>query len=319
FNADRLGYVVDDKNRPLVFSQGDSFHLDKAAFKAENNTDLSAFGYGVSVEKYGYSGSGPIGNVNPLSNEYVVNPGNDVTYGDTLSVINSEIVTATWTISFDTIRSKHKVYTLGGSLTGANNFHTLIDLGCEAAKGLDSTTQQNEIYSRIFSKFATRDIHRIDSPNAITYWGPGASNTLTISDMLANQTGRCGNWSEFFIETCALQGVSVGQKAFYANQLDDIFFYALYQLGSFQGDSNPHTALFKDHVINTFGGKYYDVTNGSGPYDSLEAYLVNNIQIEKHLIRGHNIFGLPIIDPEPYGDRISLTVNTCSYYIDMEH
>ncbi|MBO4549003.1 MAG: hypothetical protein J5758_07300 [Abditibacteriota bacterium] len=55
FNTDKIGYLVDDKNRPFVFSVGDNFHLDEAAFKAENNTDLSVFELGVFFDKYSYS------------------------------------------------------------------------------------------------------------------------------------------------------------------------------------------------------------------------------------------------------------------------
>ncbi|MBO4549002.1 MAG: hypothetical protein J5758_07295, partial [Abditibacteriota bacterium] len=94
-----------------------------------------------------------------------------LSYGDMLSVIDSENVTATWTVGSDSIRTKHKVYTIGGSLTEDNDYHTLIDLGCKAAKGLHQY-EKDAIFNRIWNKYQTKHILRIDDTSTpLQYWG----------------------------------------------------------------------------------------------------------------------------------------------------
>ncbi len=207
-NSDDVGLSVFDNNRPFVFSQGDYFHVNSATFKSLIGGNLLSYSYGVKSDKYGYLGTGNFGAVNN-DGESAVNVGSDVNEGACLNKIDSQTVTLDWSIGNETVRSRHKVYTIGGSLGFRNDYHTLIEIGCEAAKGLDSSTQQDEVFNRICNKFATLDIKRIDSDDPITYWGNNASLTNSIDDMLYWLTGRCGPWSKFFVKTCELQGISV--------------------------------------------------------------------------------------------------------------
>ena len=48
---------------------------------------------------------------------------------------------------------------------------------------------------------------------------------------------------------------------------------------SYQGGSgsHPENAFFPDHVINMYNNKYYDVTCGWGPYNTLDDYLENAV------------------------------------------
>ncbi|MBR4748709.1 MAG: hypothetical protein IK083_03935 [Abditibacteriota bacterium] len=291
-NSDVIGYTGGDKNRPFVFHTGDQFSLEKAAFKAVGNSNLSSYGYGVNVRMYDYLGTGLIGNANN-SGEYEADLEHDIGPGDTMSVINSETVCVNLTVGLDTFRTKHKVYTIGGSLTGDNNYHTLIDLGCEAAKGL-MPFEKDEIFSRIFGKYATLDIRRIDGGAPITYWKNGADNTNSTGDVLQTRNGRCGTWAEMFNKTLSLQGVTGGTQSFalkrnlwvnfpYAYNGCALYGYfngeyygiqLLQEATAYQGgsDSHPELANFIDHEINTYSGKYYDVTCGWGPYDSLNDY-----------------------------------------------
>ncbi|MBQ9358422.1 MAG: hypothetical protein IJT95_02635, partial [Abditibacteriota bacterium] len=202
----------------------------------------------------------------------------DVNEGACLNKIDSQTVTLDWSIGNDTVRSRHKVYTIGGSLGFRNDYHTLIEIGCEAAKGLDSSTQQDEVFNRICNKFATLDIKRIDSDDPITYWGNNASLTNSIDDMLYWLTGRCGPWSKFFVKTCELQGISVGEVII----TPSFPAVALVQTApKYQGDIilNTNDSTFQDHVINKYNNKYFDVTSGAGPYDSIEDYLVDNLYV----------------------------------------
>ena len=67
---------------------------------------------------------------------------------------------------------------------------------------------------------------------------------------------------------------------------------SLHQNGRrFQGDGDPNSIGFQNHVINKYGGNYYDATCGKGPYEvSLNGfldYLRENVSI---LIEGEAFY-----------------------------
>ena len=294
FNIDRIGYVVDDKNRPFVFSVGDAFHLEKAAFKAENNTDLSTFGYGVSTDKYNYSGVGLIGSKNIFTNEYTVDLDDDISYGDTLSVIDSQIVTATWFIGLDRIRSKHRVYTIGGTLTEYNDYHTLIDLSCEAAKGL-SSTQHDLIVAREWDVLKSLTINRIDNYGSLKYWGSGTVacewDHITLEDLLDTGDGDCNAWGIFAKELLSLQGITCNLKRIELRTYPGVYnnkqcLGFLQKQSTVQGGSidlaDSHVT-FSNHVLLEYFDqsglrKIYDIGTGRGPFSTWQEYAQSELE-----------------------------------------
>ena len=50
----------------------------------------------------------------------------------------------------------------------------------------------------------------------MVYWGPiSLSNGIFTTDgLLMNRDGRCGAWSDFFVDTLAIQGVPVLEYRF---------------------------------------------------------------------------------------------------------
>ncbi|MBR4748878.1 MAG: hypothetical protein IK083_04815 [Abditibacteriota bacterium] len=276
YNEDRIGIVSDDSNRPFVFSLSGNntyFRLNAAAFKALGNGTLSG-SYSFSSAKYGFSGSGMVPGVGNEDCYWL--PISSV-YGNQFTKIDADTETIDWTIGNDYIRTKHPVYVIGGQLTEENDYHTLIDLGCKAARGLDNTNTAAK-FTSIWNKYATLDIKRIDGEGPISYWGTNADITYHVGDVLSALTGRCGTWSDMFIKTCQLQGINTVGEISFETLCGD---WILHQKGtSFQGGSIP-TAPFRDHVINTYNGNIYDVTSGVA-INSLLLYLINYIEIHDY-------------------------------------
>ncbi len=87
--------------------------------------------------------------------------------------------------------------------------------------------------------------------------------------------------------------------------------YFLKQTSPFQGGSIPNYN-YGDHVINICNNKYYDVTTGSGPYQSVQEYLIKCITIKAETAT--------IIDNEVHfgSTVIELTAENLSYYIEED-
>ncbi len=179
-------------------------------------------------------------------------------YGDQLNKIDADTETIDWVIGNENIRTKHPVYVIGGQLTEENNYHTLIDLGCRAAKGL-SKTNTSGIFSGIWNEYATLGLYRIDDQahqTKLKYWGETclsmALNNIeptTIPNLLHFKDGNCVAWSEAFIETLRLQGVTGS---------------LLYPLNEVQISVNPYTPVYYDNEEYTVIGFLQKATSAQG-------------------------------------------------------
>ncbi len=257
YNDDRIGIVSDDSNRPFVFSLSSNntyFRLNAAAFKAFGNGTLSG-SYSFSSARYGFSGSGTIPDVGNEGCYWL--PISSV-YGDQFTKIDADTETIDWTIGNDYIRTKHPVYVIGGQLTEENDYHTLIDLGCKAARGLDNTNTAAK-FTSIWNKYATLGLYRIDDQayqTKLKYWGETclsmALNNIepcTIPNLLHFKDGNCVAWSEAFIETLRLQGVTGS---------------LLYPLNEIQISVNPYSLVYYDNEEYTVFGFLQKATSAQG-------------------------------------------------------
>ena len=259
--------------------------------------------YSVSSDKYGLSKSGVLPAADNGGN-YVLPVGSET--GALLTKIDADTETIEWEIAGENIRTKHPVYVIGGQLTEENNFHTLIDLGCKAARGLNTNAAAK--YTAIWNKYATLEINRIDGAGPITYWGTNAGITYHAGDVLSALTGRCGTWSDMFIKTCQLQGVTVGKIHFETvSRLN----YLYQDAENFQGGSPSPERIFGDHVVNTFGNTIYDVTCGVTA-DDIRSYIIDNVKVDK-------VIGVTYNDgiPSYVYERIDITEANLDTYINI--
>ncbi len=291
-NADVIGYTGTDKNRPFVISQGDDFSLNAAAFKALGNGALTG-NWSVSSDKYSFAGQGSLpGGNNGL---YVLELSG--INGSAPAMINSETVTLDWNISGDSIRTKHKLYTIGGSLSNSNSFHTLIDLSCGAARNL-SNTQKDKIVERIYDLIKTLHLNRIDGEGPLKYWGSETESNEgqhnSVSELLETCDGDCIAWAYAFKQLLSLQGVACTVCELNCNVLSvpqlngEACRGFLQKPVAVQGEDNAARILalgqsgvaFDMHKIvkyvtsanQTF---YYDPGTGGGPYSSWQEYVTN--------------------------------------------
>ncbi len=309
-NSDVIGYTGSDKDRPFVFSQGSNFRLDTADFKPYSAGTLTG-SWSVSSNKHAFSSGGTLPSADNEGKYHVSFSGVN---GSALDTINSETVTLNWSVAGESFRTKHKVYTIGGTLNNDNKYHTLIDIGCEAAKGL-SNTQKDEIVNKVWSAYATRRIYRIDDVNHTTslkYWGATCvglasltdehGNSLeprTIGALLALGDADCYAWGNAFLETLRLQGVTddpngVRLRGFvirrdtsvpvYIDNEEYTIFTFLQNTNVVQGDDDNNLGNqfpgFTNHYLVQYGNDIYDVGTGikysSSDFNSTLSYYIQN-------------------------------------------
>jgi|GEM_PF-2537849 len=94
-------------------------------------------------------------------------------------------------------------------------FYTCLHLGCTEA---NNETSETAIVAAVQAKFASRCITRVDDAqnNCLKYWGDpfrtrqnrGLDCLLENASGADYEDGRCQEWTEFFEETLAVQGIS---------------------------------------------------------------------------------------------------------------
>lgn len=298
-----LAGVADEKNKPFIFSKDTnpgitSVVFDKLSSLSPGTLSVTSSDSSINNTNITYTTSADKLTTNAFTSSSQLN-----------NKIAAKNVTLTWTMSSRVIgTTNHKVYVIGGTHDPGDPddpdnpyepyFHTLVDLGCTAANE-KSASDQSVVFNAIWNKFKTLSINRIDGAGPIKYWGDYAGLVNDTPGMLYRLDGRCGTWAEFFKDTMKIQGINnVGTSQFYISgrirkvDSNGIYYWEkivngvawkveLKQEGtSFQGGGVPNAAHFADHVINVYDGKYYDVTCGVGPYDSLDLYIQANAYIK---------------------------------------
>jgi hypothetical protein len=157
----------------------------------------------------------------------------------------------------------------------------------------------------VWQKLQSLRLYRIDGGAPLRYWGVGCSEDYqNVGDLLKHRNGPCGAWARFAKDILAVLGIESDIKTFKRGPyngyndlnepvvitlyLDSVTIngvnhsslsdYRIYQRATdYQGFATPPSIGFSDHAINKINNKYYDVTCGSGPYDSLTDYLQANI------------------------------------------
>ncbi len=287
------GNAVDfDLNRPFVFSAGEYFRLSSATFRAFGNNTLSGT-YNISSNKYGLSVNN--GTVPAADNggNYVLPVGTET--GALLTKIDADTETIEWEIAGENIRTKHPVYVIGGSMNAQNNFHTLLHIGCNAAKGLSPNDPDAIVWS-VWNFVNELQICRIDGEGPLKYWG---SDTVDdnevghndISGLLATKDGNCVAWGQFFKELLSLQGVSCSLTLLHMfdrpdpkNSKECLGF--LQKKNTVQGGSIDLAAshvTFGDHVLLEYFDSHgtrriFDIGTGRGPFSTWQEYAVSELE-----------------------------------------
>jgi hypothetical protein len=139
----------------------------------------------------------------------------DYVAGAIASMIDSQLLTIAWQFSLDGItwhefeRTSNRLYVTG---TSANNaFETVLNLGCDGAKGMrpgdstDSEVQRRALDKAIFNEiwakeFAGLHVERADG-TPLCYYNPMLTSDTKTSQLLKDGNGQCGSWAHLFIDT----------------------------------------------------------------------------------------------------------------------
>ena len=289
---DPAGSDNDDNNRPFVFSKADNeyFSIDKVVFKKKNSSyNLTGKTLSATSNLYGINASG-IAFPTPTGDTYEIV--SNSLEGDAVTSIGVDDVTITWSIADNnTFTSTHKVYVVGGAMSNVSSilYHTLVDLGCEAARG---KTTDYDIFVAICNRFKT-DINRIDGEGPLKYWGslasenPAVQEFTTVTELLTHLDGRCGAWAKMLAATLKIQGVtSLGfnfniplGKTIQHNGHDDEIQQFKQVKSPFKGGTSPPND-FTEHTIVRYGDYYFDPTGKSDIYSNVNNYYVNDIEVQ---------------------------------------
>ncbi len=185
-------------------------------------------------------------------------------------------------------------------------FESLLDISCSAAEGAST---ESGVFDLLWNKLQTCNVSLLDG-TVLTYWGledDTLGDHMNTEELLQTGHGRCEHWSSLFVDLMKSQGIDAnyeatvlrfqigfipsagivfnGSEAIYnGNQYPSGSIVCLRQHGTkFQGNGDPHSVKFQNHVINVFNNKLYDATCGKGGYDfdvyGLTQYLQENVYI----------------------------------------
>jgi hypothetical protein len=99
------------------------------------------------------------------------------------------------------------------------HFNTLLYLGCKNATGKKA---ESIIVENIFDEFKDWDVRKIGGTRKMTYYRPVAPGLpfglcYTAKELLIEEDGRCGAWSDFFRDILLMQGIPVDRVSFIWN------------------------------------------------------------------------------------------------------
>ena len=169
-------------------------------------------------------------------------------------------------------------------------FHTVVRVGCESAKG---KTNALDIFDMIWLKFQTRNIVRADTPEAppMGYYRDESGNIeiFTVEDLLKNNDGRCGAWSNLLRVCLREQGIIDGRcvelkikapanikSGMCIKNQDTSRGCSAVPIPLFgiagQGTENPKEKNFQNHSIFFIDEKIYDPSYGTGPFSDIKEW-----------------------------------------------
>lgn len=225
-----------DYKRPLLFRKGNNFRIREAEIRSQYSGNYDILGRTVKItsDEVGLNKEIP-----PITSPYigytlVSEPGYNVPsvnnnlefIGKVLDKIEAKNIKIKWTLGIksdnypeQTVTTNHKIYVIGSNTVSGKLYHTLVDLGCEAAAG---QTTNDGIFNKIWTKIASKKIARIDRKNTegneiyLQYWGHktqiGAlretGEISSLGKLLENEDGNCYAWTALVKETLRIQGLT---------------------------------------------------------------------------------------------------------------
>ncbi len=153
--------------------------------------------------------------------------------------------------------SEHKIYIVGGiPAENARAYKHAVKLGCEWAQGTDGG---DDTFGQIWSKF-----WNIPAPNGGTLSYEHKPEWFgTTNALLTNSKGKCGAWADFFKDTVGIHGIKISKIGIYPKNAgmtipeEPCFDTIVVKEAPAQGKAKPARVFF-EHVLNEFGGIYYD-------------------------------------------------------------
>jgi hypothetical protein len=119
------------------------------------------------------------------------------------------LVVGDYTIVSDHIQTESELYITAVDpvlLTGTGGiglFHTVIDVACRSAEGLNET-QEQLIIDGVWSGFTGRNVVRAEDrspqPRVLKYYQPWSTQILETKDLLHDGNGQCHSWTRFFLD-----------------------------------------------------------------------------------------------------------------------
>ncbi len=108
-------------------------------------------------------------------------------------------------------------------LPSNTTYYTVLHVGC--ANAISETVPQ-QIVDKIYTHFMGREVRRVGTTTAMSYWGNACYSTTSMPSndcfihrgLLETGDGRCGAWSDFFVSILKTQGIDNAQvKSIYVN------------------------------------------------------------------------------------------------------
>lgn len=196
-----------------------------------------------------------------------------------------EAGTADGSLSWERSYSEHELHLTFNAAT--SSYETVFHISCTNA---DGKTSESQIVSSIWSGFSGRNMKRKGSTITLTYYGSaalgggynlGAQGTAQI---LRLNSGRCGDWSKFFIDVVGAQGISAAEITVQPILSDGILVknwifptaedipgnsYPYYMNNVVrgtgipgQGLATPGAAWFNNHALAQYGTTVFDPSYG---------------------------------------------------------
>jgi hypothetical protein len=153
--------------------------------------------------------------------------------------------------------SNHKIYIVGDvPPENVRAYKHAVYLGCEWAEG---TEGGDDTFGQIWSKF-----WNIPAPNGgILSYEHKREWLGTTNALLTNSKGKCGAWADFFKDTVGIHGIEILKIGIYPKNtiagmsIPECYDTIVVKEAPAQGNPKPARVFF-EHVLNEFGGIYYD-------------------------------------------------------------
>jgi hypothetical protein len=189
-------------------------------------------------------------------------------------------------------RTTNQVYvTLKDPIIDGNTphiWHTVVDVGSRSARG---QTDENTALDRVWAKFATLNVQRVENPVTLTYYNSYLTVCTRTAELLQSGDGQCGSWTSFFLDTLKVLGLTMPKtylvvvpKA--ATNANGFLVKNWNFAGAGQsGDADfPYLNLPAANLIgnNTYNWRFAEVTDATGiagQGNNNPASLFNNHQI----------------------------------------